>query len=194
MEVVFSTLIHSHRILTFKQIKDDLLKFIYEERKKDPVGVTISNQGGWQSQPFLGSSDNIVVSTVKDAVLRYFSLNKIFKEDTAIDFRNLWINVNGKGNFNRSHIHFGCDLSGVLWIKTSKECGSIEFASPNAYTQGSELDFYSDEIKERYNLYPGWAFTPEEGKIIIFPSSLSHHVYSNKSNEDRISVSFNMRL
>ena len=194
MEVVFSTLIHSHRILTFKQIKDDLLKFIYEERKKDPVGVTISNQGGWQSQPFLGSSDNIVVSTVKDAVLRYFSLNKIFKEDTAIDFRNLWINVNGKGNFNRSHIHFGCDLSGVLWIKTSKECGSIEFVSPNVYTQGSEMDFYSDEIKERYNLYPGWAFTPEEGKIIIFPSSLSHHVYSNKSNEDRISVSFNMRL
>ena len=47
MEVVFPTLIHSHRILTFEQIKDDLLKFIYEERKKDPVGVTISNQGGW---------------------------------------------------------------------------------------------------------------------------------------------------
>ena len=194
MEVVFPTLIHSHRILTFEQIKDDLLKFIYEERKKDPVGVIISNQGGWQSQPLSGSSDNIVVSTVKDAVLRYFSLNKIFKEDTAIDFKNLWFNINGKGNFNMSHIHFGCDLSGVLWIKTSKECGSIEFVSPNAYTQGSELDFYSDEIKERYNLYPGWAFTPEEGKIIIFPSSLSHHVYSNKSNEDRISVSFNMRL
>ena len=194
MVVVFPTLFYSHRISTFKQIKDDLVKSIYEEKKKDPVGVIISNQGGWQSQSFSGSSDNIVVSTVKDAVSRYFSLNKIFKEDTAIDFKNLWFNINGKGNFNMSHIHFGCDLSGVLWIKTSKECGSIEFASPNVYTQGSVIDFYSDEIKERYNLYPGWAFTPEEGKIIIFPSSLSHHVYSNKSNEDRISVSFNMRL
>ena len=64
-----------------------------------------------------------------------------------------------------SHIHFGCDLSGVLWIKTSKECGSIEFASPNVYTQGSVIDFYSDEIKEKYNLYSGMWFTPEEGKI-----------------------------
>ena len=194
MVVVFPTLFYSHRISTFKQIKDDLVKSIYEEKKKDPVGVIISNQGGWQSQSFSGSSDNIVVSTVKDAVSRYFSLNKIFKEDTAIDFKNLWFNINGKGNFNMSHIHFGCDLSGVLWIKTSKECGSIEFASPNVYTQGSVIDFYSDEIKEKYNLYSGMWFTPEEGNIIMFPSSIPHQVHPNRSNEERISVSFNMRL
>ena len=194
MVVVFPTLFYSHRISTFKQIKDDLVKSIYEEKKKDPVGVIISNQGGWQSQSFSGSSDNIVVSTVKDAVSRYFSLNKIFKEDTAIDFKNLWFNINGKGNFNMSHIHFGCDLSGVLWIKTSKECGSIEFVSPNVYTQGSVIDLYSDEIKEKYNLYSGMWFTPEEGKIIMFPSSIPHQVHPNRSNEERISVSFNMRL
>ena len=37
-------------------------------------------------------------------------------------------------------------------------------------------------------------FNPTEGKIIVFPSHLNHLVQENKSNEDRISVSFNIRL
>ena len=32
------------------------------------------------------------------------------------------------------------------------------------------------------------------GKIIIFPSHLHHLVEENKSNDDRISVSFNLKL
>ena len=32
----------------------------------------------------------------------------------------------------------------------------------------------------------------KEGKMIIFPSSLSHEVEENKSDEDRISYSFNI--
>jgi len=30
--------------------------------------------------------------------------------------------------------------------------------------------------------------------MLIFPAHLNHHVKENKSNEDRISVSFNIRL
>ena len=37
-------------------------------------------------------------------------------------------------------------------------------------------------------------FTPSEGKILIFPSSLEHEVKKNESNEDRISYSFNLVL
>jgi len=37
-------------------------------------------------------------------------------------------------------------------------------------------------------------FVPHEGRILIFPSSLEHHVEENKSNEDRISYSFNIVL
>ena len=38
------------------------------------------------------------------------------------------------------------------------------------------------------------SFVPHEGRILIFPSSLEHHVEENKSNEDRISYSFNIVL
>ena len=32
------------------------------------------------------------------------------------------------------------------------------------------------------------------GRMIVFPSYLYHYVQENKSNQDRISVSFNIRL
>ena len=35
-------------------------------------------------------------------------------------------------------------------------------------------------------------FRPMEGRLLIFPSSLEHEVKENKSNEDRISVPFNL--
>ena len=37
-------------------------------------------------------------------------------------------------------------------------------------------------------------FTPKEGRILIFPSDLEHEVKENKSDEDRISYSFNIKL
>ena len=37
-------------------------------------------------------------------------------------------------------------------------------------------------------------FTPIEGRILLFPSSLEHEVEENKSDEDRISYSFNIKL
>ena len=39
-----------------------------------------------------------------------------------------------------------------------------------------------------------YSFTPKEGKMLIFPSSLSHLVEKNESDEDRISYSFNIIL
>ena len=37
-------------------------------------------------------------------------------------------------------------------------------------------------------------FPPTEGRILIFPSNLDHEVKENKSDEDRISYSFNITL
>ena len=37
-------------------------------------------------------------------------------------------------------------------------------------------------------------FTPKEGRILIFPSNLQHEVKENKSDGDRISYSFNIKL
>ena len=48
---------------------------------------------------------------------------------------SMWININGPGNYNHSHNHPGCDLSGVLWLKVPENSGNIVFESPQSFTQ-----------------------------------------------------------
>ena len=50
------------------------------------------------------------------------------------------------------------------------------------------------KFKESNNYDHCYYFTPTEGRILVFPSHLQHHVLKNKSKEDRISVSFNIKL
>ena len=42
--------------------------------------------------------------------------------------------------------------------------------------------------------YHSFDLQPVEGRILIFPAHLLHEVGENKSNQDRISVSFNLKL
>ena len=51
-----------------------------------------------------------------------------------------------------------------------------------------------ERIKNKNNVFQSYYFNSTEGRILVFPSHLNHHVQENKSNEDRISVSFNIRL
>ena len=55
-----------------------------------------------------------------------------------------------------------------------------------------QLGIYSDDFQKEHSSYTSYHFNPTEGCIILFPSHLLHHVNPNKSNEDRISVAFNM--
>ena len=105
-----------------------------------------------------------------------------------------WKNINEPGNFNVKHNHPRSDLSGVLWIKTPKDSGNLVFTSPQFFNRYHELDSYTNEFKFNSNSYMTYYFPPTEGRILIFPSNLDHEVKENKSDEDRISYSFNISL
>ena len=191
---LFPYLIHEINIKTFKQIKDDLIKYAYQERKKDRAGVVLSNMGGWQSKAVPLKDDSILTSTIINEICQYLVVNKIFKDGVKLEFISMWININKWRDFNSAHVHPGCDLSGVLWIKTPKDSGTFEFDSLHLFSQFRVMECYSEEITKRYNLYPSYWISPEEGKIVIFPSSLPHKVNPSQSREDRISVAFNFNV
>ena len=106
----------------------------------------------------------------------------------------MWININGKGDYNELHHHPSCDLSGVFWIKTPVDCGSIVFNSPQDFVQAKELKYYTSQVREDWKQFENYYFPPTAGLVMIFPSFLLHQVRPNKSNQDRISVSFNLVL
>ena len=43
---VFPTIVHGIEVENFKDIRDDLIDFVYSEQKKDLDGLHLSNQGG----------------------------------------------------------------------------------------------------------------------------------------------------
>ena len=82
----------------------------------------------------------------------------------------------------------------IMRLQYYEDCGNIIFSSPNSFETNREIDSYNMDFKKKICYFHSYFFPPIEGRIIVFPSHLEHHVDFNKSNEDRISVSFNIRL
>ena len=188
--LIFPIPIHQFDVNGFSEIKDELIDYVYDCKKKDPIGVSLSNRGGWQSEGFEIINE--------DDVLQLFLINCLsnfppIKE--SVQLRGYaWININKPGDYNLSHTHPTNNLSGVLWIKCSKNCGDLVFDSPHNFESFLENKSYTDNFKKYNYIDETYHFYPTEGRIIVFPAHISHYVQENKSKEDRISVSFNIRL
>jgi hypothetical protein len=104
-----------------------------------------------------------------------------------------WIVSQYENEYNPVHFHTYCDLSSVIWLKVppldhrAKEGdlpeykfsrdGMIEFIYKTACPTGLEKGSLS--------------FTPEPGKMAIFPSNLLHTVYPFQGPGERRSLAFN---
>tara|TARA_B100001248_G_scaffold63473_1_gene44144 strand:+ start:29 stop:625 length:597 start_codon:yes stop_codon:yes gene_type:complete len=187
---IFPVPVHQFDVNGFSEIQDELIDYVYKMRKKDPVGHTISNRRGWQSSCFsLENEDDILQNFLTNCLSEFPPIEKSIKL-----FVSAWININPPEAFNLKHNHPTSDLSGVLWIKSQKDCGNIVFESPRSFATHQEIDSYTEDFKKNNNYFHSFSFNPVAGRILVFPSHLEHHVDFNQSQEDRISVSFNIRL
>ena len=187
---LFPTIIHQFDVNGFSEIQDKLIDYAYDLKKREPAGVIISNQGGWQSPDFhISDKDDILHSFLSNCLDNFPNIDKEINFDV-----DAWININKPGDYNHKHNHPNCHLAGVLWIKCPEDCGAIEFDSPSSFQSHNELHSYIDDFKNQNNLFHCFYFKPTEGRILVFPSHLNHQVKPNQSNEDRISISFNIWL
>jgi len=83
---------------------------------------------------------------------------------------NFWANVYQKGDYAQSHDHRPYDFSFAYFVKAKW------YDSPLIFT-------YS---KKRIR--------PKEGKYVIFPAYLKHHVPKNRYNHQRITLSGNLKI
>ena len=173
--------------------KDALVEYVYQQMKDDPEGRMVSNVGGWQSDGNYHEFDNPIRKFLEDAMKKLFDRG-IYKEDTKINIIQSWINVNTKGSFNRSHYHSMCDLSGTFWIKVPKKSGDIKFQNPNGFAESKMMANMNPQFREELGVHWGMDFYPTEGRVCLWPSHLYHDVAPNMSDEDRISVAFNVNV
>ena len=188
--LIFPVPIHQFDVNGFGEIQNELIDYVYKMREKDPIGHTISNRRGWQSSCFsIDNEDDVLQSFLTNCLAEFPPIKKSVKL-----FVSAWVNINPPEAFNMKHNHPTSDLSGVLWLKCQKDCGNIVFESPRSFATHREIDSYTEDFKKDNNYFHSFQFNPVAGRLIVFPSHLEHHVDFNESLEDRISVSFNIRL
>lgn len=158
---------------------------------KDPEGRQASNVNGWQSKDLYYDD-----SQIKD----FLDILNIKLEECIFEYNydikgikigNYWLNINKKGSYNTSHTHPGSVLSGVYYSKAPPNSGNIVFEndSKNNFILQTYKTAGDSVLSHSQCHYP-----PKDGKLIIFPSHLSHLVTQSNSDEDRISLSFNSKV
>ena len=149
----------------------------------------ISNIGGWQSSDLnLEDHDELqVVSEIITTALSEFS-SQIHPKFT-IELKNVWVNINEKGNSNKRHIHAFSTFSGTLYIQVDEKTGNIIF-----YDNYTPYDHYPILMPEGSEHFPAHVtYYPKNGMLLIFPSWVPHEVQPSNSDLTRISISFNVQ-
>ena len=122
---------------------------------------------------------------------------KSYLDSLDVDFSqvklcNSWYNKQSKNQIVGLHNHRSANvtkqISGVYYVKTinDEKQGRITFVSPNPYDE--EFPSYSGDLK--YNKVI--CFVASQNTMMFFPATLSHKVSTNKTNEERVVLSFNL--
>jgi uncharacterized protein (TIGR02466 family) len=183
--------------LCYKNISIDnaeLETYCYKLQKESNAK---SIPGGWQSGNLDLSSpefSNLItnIKAMLKEIRQLYSLN----DNILTEIDNGWININSPGlnqlPDNYYHIHPTYFFSFVYYVKAKKDAGSLKMVSTynnlecmlpdSAYNQLNPIN--SSRV----------LVDPIPGKLIAFPSWISHYVEPNLSNSDRISIAFDIKL
>jgi uncharacterized protein (TIGR02466 family) len=148
-----------------------------------PGSIKKSNYGGWQSDVHLHENDVFkpLCNHVNAVCARVFKVK-------GARFHQMWACINKKYDQNLIHSHTNrYNLSGVYYLNVPRDSGEIVFRDPRPGANHAPNRLFTDDCDSEY-------FMPSDGLTILFPSYLEHFVLPNRSDGDRISMSFNLTL
>lgn len=158
-----------------KEIFDECLELseFYRKSKDHPLSELkyLNNVGKNKYQVFLSTSsleDSFLLPYLHLLGMVYAKDEKMRLRKTITDYGcvvyDIWYNYCYKGDINSLHNHTG-DLSGIIFIRNDNQ--------PTFFRNNFEL-------------------IGEEGHVVIFPASYEHEVKEKITEEERITLAFNM--
>jgi hypothetical protein len=180
------------------KIEKKIINKLYIEGKKSKVSYN-ENLAGHLNNQFKYSDEtsnwfyeefSSYLQCYRDAHCKFHSIPNLQVTLKPID---LWINFMKAGDFNPHHTHAG-DYSFVIFLKVPEQLRKEIKNFKGTYAPPGSLMF-----NFTHNSRPAWSVTerfviPEEGDLYIFPSLLTHSVYTFKSKVERVSVSGNIEI
>ena len=103
----------------------------------------------------------------------------------------LWVNILGEGGSHSGHIHPGSVISGTYYVSLPDGAGTLKMEDPRlTFMMGApQPEDDAPELAKRF-VY----LEPKEGHALFWESWLRHEVIPNRSEDPRVSISFNYAL
>ena len=184
IEKFFPTFVYGKDIqLDNNQLTQDIINWSNQDK-----GINKTNVKGWHSTTDMASKPEY-----QQLVTELLRMQKEIYNNEHLDrhakLGNMWANINPPGGLNNPHIHPNALFSGVYYVKSNPKSGRLKIYDPRPGAQ------FSMPARKPGNpgkdLWRDVNLEPVTGRIIMFPAWLWHSVEPNKSNDIRISVSFN---
>jgi len=184
----FPTIVYIKEISNAEELNRYLEPKIIQWSQTNPKGHKRTNVNGWHSTTDMNKKEEYNPLTKE-----LFNMQDEIYQKEFLDFKpvlgNMWANINYPGGYNRPHLHPNSLFSGVYWIKTPINSGNLMLYDPKP---GSQMTMPNRKKKQLPSqLWREVHYEPVAGRCIMFPSWLWHEVQPNRSNDIRISVSFN---
>ena len=184
IEKFFPTIVYGKDVqLDNNKLAQDIIKWANTDK-----GVSKTNYNGWHSTTDMGNKPEYQLLLTE--LLRM--QNEIYQNehiDRYARLGNMWANINPPESMNMPHIHPNALFSGVYYVKSQPNCGRLKIMDPRP---GAQLYMPARKSGDPgRDMWKDANIEPITGRIIMFPAWLWHSVEENKSNDIRISVSFN---
>jgi uncharacterized protein (TIGR02466 family) len=151
-------------------------------------GVKKTNMNGWHS-----TTDMHLKQEYQPIVQELYKMQEEIYQEEWLDRKpmlgNMWANINYPGGYNRPHVHPNSLYSGVYYVKSNAQAGELVVNDPRPGIQ--TMMPIRKQGQPPKHLWREAHLDPIPGRILMFPAWLWHCVEPNKSNDIRISVSFN---
>lgn len=141
------------------------LSTINVEREKNIQSLTLENQITFHLQ-------------------KYWEVWK-FQTNLNLYIEEIWVNIAKKGAYQEIHHHEDSFFSGILYIDVTNESGNLQFLNP--------LSSEGILMKNPLILEKEYPIIPTNGLLVLFPGWLPHRVQVNNLDNERISLSFNIK-
>ncbi len=190
--LLFPTPVWTLQLDNYKNVNEQMYDYIKSEQSKDQAGINKSNIKGWHSKDFNLNEDEPqkFISFILPAIEQVMIDMNWEKQKQTAKINNMWAIINTGGAANLRHQHGNSTISGAYYVRAPKNSGDIVFYDPRP------APVYSHPNVTNPNLLNAQVngVSPKEGALVLFPSFLDHSVNENLSNNERIVISFNIKI
>ena len=143
---------------------------------------------GWQSEQTLHDREEFqdLVACVGNATRSILRFLQIGHE--AFEITGCWATVLARGAAHKAHSHPNNYLSGAYYVRTHPGADTINFHDPR-----NQAGVIRPPVRELTAENTDQVVVKvTNGTLLLFPAYLEHSVDANTSEEERVSISFNI--